>query len=232
MYQPEHGPWYEIKEKPGRIKVGLVGTCSIGKTSIINYFEAKYANETWPQVVVVPEAATLFFGNPKTTGELIALNRERDYGEPSVDMLYWHPHHDLSRTYWRTQWHLMHYANYLYEERRRMYGFTNPSFLCDRIGPICAPVYTLAGGDPEHSQIMVDEGVAYAYWPTYTHICLLDPNGVPYIQNEVRDETQEERLRIHEVYLEFFDRYKIPFKLISGTLEERIVQVESLLIPE
>lgn len=226
MYQPERGPWYEIKEKPRQIKIGLVGTCCVGKTSIVSFFEEKYMGVDWPEVVVVPEAATLFFGNPKTTNELIAIERENNYQYPHADMLYWHS--NQQRTYWRTQWHLFDYGNYLYETYRKRYQLTNPRFILDRVTPICSPVYIEAHGDREHSQLLVDE-IAYAYWPTFTHIGLLDPTGITYVQNQIRTETPEERLRIHQAYVVFLERNGIPNTLITGTLEERIAQVEKLL---
>ncbi|HUC95745.1 MAG TPA: ATP-binding protein [Candidatus Saccharimonadia bacterium] len=96
---------------------------------------------------------------------------------------------------------------------------------CDR-SVLDAPAYLRGIGNVEGSERLLQR---VAFWlPTYTSIVLLDPSGIDYRQDDIRDETPETRLLFHEGFLAMFAEHKIPYQLVSGTLSERIKQIDSI----
>jgi predicted ATPase len=61
--------------------------------------------------------------------------------------------------------------------------------------------------------------------PSYQRLYLLDPVGVPYVQDKERTETEEERMQIHEAFLFVLGREGVEYQLLSGSVEERVMQV-------
>ncbi len=98
--------------------------------------------------------------------------------------------------------------------------------LCDR-SVIDAVVYVRAQGD----RIGADELLRRVeFWlPTYHRFLLLDPDGVPFENDNVRKEQETEREQIHKSFLQFFDETALPYELISGSLDERIARVEEII---
>lgn len=100
------------------------------------------------------------------------------------------------------------------------------TIICDR-SVIDAPAYVSAGGDQSGSQKMYEK--VRDWLPTYTKFYLLDPDDVPYVNDDVRIETLEVRQQIHEAYLGFFALHDIGYELLSGNQEQRLEIVKAML---
>ena len=98
--------------------------------------------------------------------------------------------------------------------------------LCDR-SVIDAVAYVKAHGDPGSSDRLLDN---VAFWlPTYNRFLLLDPVGVPYATNEVRQEDADKRQQFHDAFVTLFAEKEIPYELLRGTLAEKISRVGEIL---
>lgn len=99
--------------------------------------------------------------------------------------------------------------------------------LCDRsvIDPIA---YVLAGGDKKGAEKLFKK--VSEWLVTYDKFFLLDPKDVVYCQDEVRQESEEERLKLHKAFLKLFKEKNIELELLSGTVEERAKKVEQLFL--
>lgn len=64
---------------------------------------------------------------------------------------------------------------------------------------------------------------------TYSKFFLLDPRDVPHVPDEVRWEDEATREKLHNTFMEFFDEKKIPYELLSGTIEERLARIDQVL---
>lgn len=98
--------------------------------------------------------------------------------------------------------------------------------ICDRsvIDPVA---YVLASGDKKGAEKLFKK---VSRWiATYDKFFLLDPKDVVYCQDEVRQENEKERQKLHEVFLKLFQEKGLKFQLLSGTLEERVIKVEQSL---
>ncbi len=98
--------------------------------------------------------------------------------------------------------------------------------LCDR-SVIDAVVYVRAYGDKKGSNEMLAK--VRDWLPTYDKFYLLDPKGVPYVFDKIRQEDITWRQKLHDAYLDFFKETGIPYEILSGTLEERIEKVRKIL---
>lgn len=98
--------------------------------------------------------------------------------------------------------------------------------LCDR-SVIDAIIYVRAHGDRAGATELLDR---VKFWlPTYKIFLLLNPADVPYQTDDVRKEDEQRRQDFHTAYLEFFEESGIPYKLLSGTLDQRITRVDEIL---
>lgn len=66
---------------------------------------------------------------------------------------------------------------------------------------------------------------AESWIATYTHFFLLDPKGVPYYTDEVRKESENQRQTFHETFVREFESLQIPYTLISGSLQNRLMTI-------
>ncbi len=99
--------------------------------------------------------------------------------------------------------------------------------LCDR-SVLDAVVYVRGHGDRKGSDSLLKR---VQHWiPTYHTIFLLDPKDVPYVQDNIRQETPEIRQRNHDAFVELFSEAQIPHEMISGTLEQRIKKVQEVIL--
>lgn len=86
-------------------------------------------------------------------------------------------------------------------------------------GPVLVDFY----GDPSGGKQLWDD--AKEALPKYTHYLLHDPRRVPFEHDGIRQESDEERLAIHQAYEKFLIMHDLPYTLIAGNLEERIHQI-------
>jgi nicotinamide riboside kinase len=100
------------------------------------------------------------------------------------------------------------------------------AILCDR-SVFDAPAYVLAAGDVRGSDVLFER--ARGWGPTYTSIVLLDPSGVPFSADAVRDEDIELREAFHTGFVHLFERYGVAHTLVGGSLQDRISQIARLL---
>jgi nicotinamide riboside kinase len=104
----------------------------------------------------------------------------------------------------------------------------NPAItFCDR-SALDAPAYVLATGDVEGSDMLFER--ARGWVQTYTSLILLDPQGVPFAPDEVRDEDTALREAFHLGFVHLFERYGVGYTLVSGSLQARINQISSLVL--
>lgn len=89
-----------------------------------------------------------------------------------------------------------------------------------------APAYVYSGGDLAGADLLYEH--VKEIIPSYTHILLFDPTGVPYETTAIRTEDEATRWKIHQAFISFFVAKEIPYILVAGTLEDRIAFVESL----
>ena len=97
---------------------------------------------------------------------------------------------------------------------------------CDR-SVIDAVVYVKSTGNIKGANELLER---VKFWlPTYHKFFLLDPAGISYEKDEVRQEDEDTRQAFHNAFLEFFKESQIPFELLSGTLKERIKRIDKML---
>lgn len=95
---------------------------------------------------------------------------------------------------------------------------------CDR-GVVDPAAYIRAYGHRELSARLMDQ---MAHWiKTYNGIYLLDPKGIPYQTDNVRTETAEERMRLHQSFVDLFDEFRVRHVLLSGGVDERMAQINA-----
>jgi nicotinamide riboside kinase len=105
---------------------------------------------------------------------------------------------------------------------------TNKLVFADR-ACLDAAVYVAANGDEAGGLELLDR--ARPWLPMYLRIFLLDPEGIPFEQDEVRKEAEEVRQRFHHAFANFFQDNSVPYALLSGSLEERMRQVDDVVAP-
>jgi nicotinamide riboside kinase len=98
--------------------------------------------------------------------------------------------------------------------------------VCDR--SVLDPVAYLT---EQHNKKEADKLLQHNYdWlSTYTDFFLFNPDDVPYKNDDIRKDRIDERQRVHSYFLELFSELQIPYKLISGTLDERIRKIDVML---
>jgi nicotinamide riboside kinase len=92
---------------------------------------------------------------------------------------------------------------------------------------IDAVVYTKAHGDPEGAKVLWER--AKPWVPTYDLFVMPDPEGVPFQQDDVRQEEESVRTRFFDEFVGFFIATGLPFGVLTGALEERIKTFEATL---
>lgn len=61
---------------------------------------------------------------------------------------------------------------------------------------------------------------------TYSFFFILSPFGVTSLKDKHRKETMKERLIAHRLFISFCQEYHLPYKVVSGTLEEKIEKIK------
>lgn len=97
---------------------------------------------------------------------------------------------------------------------------------CDR-SAIDAVAYLKSSGNEEGVVRLLSRIVDHL--STYRRLLLLDPLDIPFAQDEVRSESEEERNGFHRAFLVLFEEQGVAYELLSGTLEERIQKVYEII---
>jgi nicotinamide riboside kinase len=115
---------------------------------------------------------------------------------------------------------------FIIESERKAYAANASIILCDSCA-LTTSMYLRGMGDNEGSFELLK---AIEFWlPTYDSFLLLDPADVPYAQDAIRQESEEQRQRNHDAYIGLFAQKHFPYQLISGTLPERLQKVDTIL---
>lgn len=102
----------------------------------------------------------------------------------------------------------------------------SPIIICDR-SVLDAVAYARAYRDTKGAKILF-EGIRH-WIPTYNWIFLLNPADIPYQQDAIRTESEKERQEFHVAFMELFRETGVAYELLSGTVEQRIAQVDTVL---
>lgn len=98
--------------------------------------------------------------------------------------------------------------------------------LCDS-SVLTAGMYMIGHGEIKKAEELFK---TVEFWlPTYSRFLLLNPSDIPYQDDELRTEGSIHRERTHQAYIDYFTEKEIPFKLISGTVPERIREIDQVL---
>lgn len=108
------------------------------------------------------------------------------------------------------------------EQEKTTERLNRPILLCDR-SVLDAVVYTDFGGDSRGADSLFVK--AKPLIRTYERFWILDPAGIPHIQDLVRIEDETTRQLIHERFIRFLSERDIPFELLSGSRQERVDRV-------
>lgn len=94
--------------------------------------------------------------------------------------------------------------------------------VCDR-SVIDSPAYAWAYGDRPGALALYER--VRPWLSSYTRLFLLDPSDVPYCQDDVRQEDEATRQRLHGAFQELLSAAGIDHELLSGTMGERLDRV-------
>lgn len=94
---------------------------------------------------------------------------------------------------------------------------------CDR-SVLDAVAYVRSTGDIKGSERLLKK--VEGWIPTYTGLFLLDPTGVPFANDEVRQEDLGTRARFHDAFVELFESEGIRYELLSGIQQVRVKKVD------
>ena len=103
----------------------------------------------------------------------------------------------------------------------------NPKVIVTDRSVIDSPVHVQALGDQKDADRLVEN---VADWlSSYFLFLLLNPDDVPFENDEIRRESAETRQTIHETFVEFLEQHNLPHDMLSGTVEERAAVLETVI---
>lgn len=98
--------------------------------------------------------------------------------------------------------------------------------ICDS-SVLTAGMYMIGHGEIKKAEQLFK---AVEFWlPTYNSFMLLNPDDIPYQDDELRAEGAEHRARTHQAYIDYFTEKGIPYTLVSGSVPERMQQMDRAL---
>lgn len=130
---------------------------------------------------------------------------------------------NVDRTTYETQSLLI---NHIIERENAVKAFGKPLEICDRTAIDPVVYYHHYGFENEAKDLLK---TILSHIKTYDRLYLLDPVGIKYVQDSVRNESPEERMHIHEAYLEVFRWSGIKYDLLSGKHDVRSKAVEEYI---
>jgi predicted ATPase len=181
------------------VKIGQTGTSCVGKSSVLNNLYDRLG----VQCVGATEAARHFF--------------ENDY---SSDMGGRFSFPVQARIQRRAMMHEIKASLYATQTVQGLRNIARVAIVGDRT-VFDAAVCLVAVGDEKGAALLLEEAKTWAHLDPYDRLYLLDPSGVPYVNDETRTETPEERQLFHDTFVGLFDEHDIAYTLVSGTEQER-----------
>lgn len=109
-------------------------------------------------------------------------------------------------------------------------NFDRPDYVFTDSSVFDAPVFVAATGDEAGAEVLFNR--AQMWLPglsdiSYSQIYILNPGDVAHENDDIRIEPPETRQQHHEMFVSYFSEHGIAFKLLGGSLEDRIEQVLS-----
>ncbi len=102
----------------------------------------------------------------------------------------------------------------------------NPRLIVTDTSALEVMFYTKVAGDEKGAAMLYKK--VKDYIPTYTKFLLLNRADVPFLNDEVRQESKETRDKIHEMLLAFYQEHHLPYEIIQGTIAERQKQLNNI----
>lgn len=160
-----------------------------------------------------------FLGGPGV-GKTTLINHFRQVDEATVvdeaarDYFSLYP--DVDRSAYETQELLLAHIK---ERESAASAFGTKLIVCDRsiVDPL---VYLYHYGQKNEARQLISS--IKDYISSYHKLYLLDPHEVRYVQDKVRNESPEERLEIHQAYLELLELGGVEYELLSGNVKKRL----------
>jgi nicotinamide riboside kinase len=112
-------------------------------------------------------------------------------------------------------------------QREREAQQQNPTVIVSDRSVLDPTAYAKANGDETGSETLIDNVTNWI--PTYSKFLLLDPKGVPFKNDFIRNETIQMRQAVHDAFVLILKKQNIPYTLITGKREDRVKQVISLI---
>ncbi|WP_201375851.1 ATP-binding protein [Ktedonobacter robiniae] len=97
---------------------------------------------------------------------------------------------------------------------------------CDR-SVLDAVVYVRACGDKLGANKLFERVQTWS--STYSKLLLLDPVGVDYVIDGIRQEDLDTRQQFHDAFIHFFEETSLPYELLNGTFQERCRRIDEIL---
>lgn len=185
-----------MTERQEATKLAFVGTSSVGKTTLLEYYRKNYAGI--PDVVFVEEAARTYFSRYPS---MPVSQRFAEHAQGQVQ--------DLA-----------------IEAEQLAHNSGARLIFCDR-SVLDAVAYVRSTGDRKGADKLLRK--VEGWIPTYTELFLLDPVGIPFANDEVRQEDHDTRQRFHEAFIDLFESEGIVYELLSGTQRSRIQRVDQVI---
>ncbi len=182
------------KKEEGRpVKIALVGSLSVGKTTILNALRKKYMG--CGEIVYVEEVAREYFQKygMKERFSVKAQSRIQEL---------------------------------ILKSELKIHNQKPKIIICDR-SVIDSVVYLKSYGDNKGYKMLLKR---VRWWlPTYHIFFLLSPSGWTYSADEIRNEDQKKRRKIHLHYVHFFKKNSLPVIMLTGGFAKRLAAVEEYL---
>lgn len=112
------------------------------------------------------------------------------------------------------------------KNERRAHSIHPELILCDR-SVLDAAVHCQAGGNLRGSNRLLDR--VRNWVPSYSNILLLDPIGIPFQPDQIRQEDIQTRQHIHDTFKRFFQGTGIPYTLLGGSLEDKVSFIDHIV---
>lgn len=97
---------------------------------------------------------------------------------------------------------------------------------CDR-SVLDAVVYVRACGDKLGANKLFER--VQTWTSTYSKLLLLDPVGIDYVTDGIRQEDLDTRQQFHDAFIHFFQETSLPYELLNGTFQERCRRIDEIL---
>lgn len=137
---------------------------------------------------------------------------------PDSGRLYLSSHTVVDRSSLEFQMSLLAFIKHLESQANH-----NLVVLCD--GCIISPiVHMMAHGMTKEAMVITEN--LKDHIATYNHFLLLDIDHIPYVRDDIRNESIDFRKNLQTSYIKLVKELKLPYTLLGGTLAERRLIVD------